>query len=625
MTVRVPCGRAHLTLLSVAILTIFSTSVSAFGFGLTHTVSRNGILVEVPRIDRLDRVSPDNNCYSVIQPEPIRSTDGSHVNEGDPQAVKAAVVANWVDTAQMDAVAFYTTPDCREDSKALIVRWFSNMALPQMVYLAAGYAGNRVPRRLVAYKPIVIPPGPAPEEDYKLASADFESAVLLNPGLLKPGSVFAPSTSRRPSATYCSGLVRYTAFGEREIRALGGIAKGYFQNNPDSNAIPAELDSASWSKLEEEFGNQLNQLLTGVTSSEDQLRSARNIYMPGRFGCNALSKQAYIDPRAPLKPAAIEEEDEVVQLDEVIIDSDQVNAGQGNAEEKIIQEKQITESILEADDLGTTATTGQGLTGQTISDLSSRERFPISASSQSQFSEGQGAVVAGGRRKLRAQRAQEVQRRRQGRTDTVPEAIPQENQSADEMDIEVGPTKVQLTEGSEGIRVRPVGNENSPENAAYQDLVASRQNDPVYGPIDRIAALQGQNWDGRGLNSLSREDSGSLETLRNLVSGLGQKFSALNLAAAFSGGVPVGRDENYQRQGVRIPTPRYLQAQGNNIDIPALQNVQNDVNAASQQPSEFLRGLNELWLEYGGREPPIPELRTGNNILPNSGQPPAGK
>lgn len=78
----------------------------------------------------------------------------------------------------MDAVAFYTTPDSREDSKALIVRWFTDMKLPRMSYLAAGFERERIPKRLTAYKLIIIPPGSASEEDYALASVDFEAAVL---------------------------------------------------------------------------------------------------------------------------------------------------------------------------------------------------------------------------------------------------------------------------------------------------------------------------------------------------------------------------------------------------------------------------------------------------------------
>lgn len=62
---------------------------------------------------------------------------------------------------------------------------------------------------------------------------------------MKPGSVFSPRTFLRPSTTYCDGLILYASFGESTIRALGGIAKEYFQNHPDAVEVPEDQDFAN--------------------------------------------------------------------------------------------------------------------------------------------------------------------------------------------------------------------------------------------------------------------------------------------------------------------------------------------------------------------------------------------
>ncbi|KAK6350906.1 hypothetical protein TWF718_004088 [Orbilia javanica] len=587
MAVRAPCK--YPALLSAIMLAIFSTSVSAFVFGITQTSSVNGKDVENPRVDRIDKIPPNYNCYSVAQSEPIRSTDLPRVNEGAPRSVRAAVVANWVDTAQMDAVAFYTTPDCREDSKALIVRWYTNMDLPQIAYLAAGFTYNRIPRRLLAYKPIAIPPGLAPEEDYELARVDFETAILTNPGLMKPGSAFAPTTSSRSVPTYCEGLIRFAAFGDRSIRALGGISKEYFQNYPDSSAVPADLDLASWATLEGEIDNQLKQLITGVTASQGRATRSQSTYLPGNFGCNALRKEAYIDRRAVPSPA-IEEEDEVVQHDEVILESDQPNPGQGNAEQKMIQEKQTTDTIFGIDDSSTLATTGQGLV-PTISDSSEslREQFPMPSASQDQ-------PQIGGRRGLRAKLRERQQKSAAARNSRA------NRNGRDTDEADVVPTKVQLTDGDQGVKVRRLGDNGSP-NQAYEDLVASRARDPIYGPIDNLASRIGQAGGGFSIG----DNNNGLEVLAGLIRGFQEKYFPASLTTPPARGM-WAQDGNSEHPGIKIPIPRYPQAlEEGPIQIPPLQGVQNNVDVSSEQPSEFLRDLNEIWLESGGREPPLPE------------------
>ncbi|KAF3275357.1 hypothetical protein TWF970_006804 [Orbilia oligospora] len=637
MTALVPFR--HLILLSAITLTIYSTSVSAFAFGFGPAQPGYGRLAtQTTRVDRIDRVSPDYDCYSLIQPQAIRSTDQAQVNPGELQAVEAAITANWADTTQMDAVAFYTTPDCREDSKALIVRWFSDKKLPQMSYLAAGFEGNRVPRRLTAYRPITIPPGPASEEDYELASVDFEAAILQNPGLMKPGSVFAPRTTRRSSVTYCDGLVRFAQFGERSIRALGGIAKEYFQNNPDAVEVPDDQDFANWPQLEQLIHKELQQLLTGATSLQNRPRSRNAVFVPGSFNCNGLQKVAYVDHRPALgglTQNGIKEETEVVQHDEVVLDSGQVNPsrirGQGNTGRNIIDPEEEDDTRYGDFRIDTDSESSE----RAASDMlfgSSRERpqgpnlnpgsgsivqaTTAPATSQGQQSEGQPRI--GGIRGLRAKRKKEAAARsRPAGTETV---VNLDNED----EAEIAPMKVQVSEGNledQGFNVRRLGDLDRSADPEYELLRASQQQDNIFGPISSFASRQAQTFNTQNYNYPRRGEGTNLEQLRGVVNLLKQQF--------FPSGFPAlpgsqGQSENNDRPKIHIPIPRYTRIQEEKVQIPPLaQGIQNSVDTSAQQPSEFLRDLNEIWLEYGGQEPAIPVVIS--DMLSDNLQPPPGR
>ncbi|KAF3200886.1 hypothetical protein TWF106_003108 [Orbilia oligospora] len=634
----------HSILLSVITLTTYSTSVSAFAFGFGPAQPGYGRLAtQTTRVDRIDRVSPDYDCYSLIQPQAIRSTDRAQVNPGELQAVEAAITANWEDTAQMDAVAFYTTPDCREDSKALIVRWFSDKKLPQMSYLAAGFEGNRVPRRLTAYRPITIPPGPASEEDYELASVDFEVAILQNPGLMKPGSVFAPRTTRRSSVTYCDGLVRFAQFGERSIRALGGIAKEYFQNNPDAVEVPDDQDLANWPQLEQLFHKELQQLLTGAISLQNinRPRGRNAMFVPGSFNCNGLQKVAYVDHRPALGGLAqngIEEETEVIQHDEVVLDSDQVNPSriraQGNAGRNITDLEEEDDTQYGYFTIDTDSESSEQAASDTLLG-SSRERpqgpnlNPSSgtifqattapATSQGQQSEERPRM--GGIRGLRAKRKKEAAARSRPGTEAV---VNLDNEIADE--AEIAPVKVLVSQGNledQGFNVRRLNDPSrSTTDPEYETLRASQQADSIFGPIDSFASRQGQTFNTQNQNYPPRGGVGTdLEQLRGVVNLLKQQF--------FPSGFPAlsgsqGQSGNTDRPKIHIPIPRYTRMQEEGVQIPLLaQSIQNSVDTSAQQPSEFLRDLNEIWLEYGGQEPAIPVAIS--DMLSDSLQPPPGR
>ncbi|KAK6521369.1 hypothetical protein TWF506_001590 [Arthrobotrys conoides] len=640
MTTRVPFP--HSIVLSVLTLTIFSTSVSAFAFGFAPAKPGNGRLANRnTRVDRIDRVSADYDCYSLIQPEPIRSTDRPQVNAGELQAVEAIIAANWASTAQMDAVAFYTTPDCREDSKALIVRWFNDKTLPQMSYLAAGFEGNRIPKRLTAYRPILIPPGPASEEDYELASVDFETAVLQNPGLMKPGSVFAPRTTRRTSVTYCNGLIRFAAFGEKSIRALGGIAKEYFQEHPDAIEVPDNQHfadwlpkrEADWPELEELFDKQLQQLLTGVTSPQPRARAGEVILTPGSFRCNRLEKRAYIDTR-PVSTGInmlgnpIEEETEVVQHDEVVLDSDQTNltsaqrgTGRNNLQDeddvqygdfRIPTDSESSEQAVSDTIFGSSRERPEGLNVNPNTGSMVLESVTATATSQGQRSEGQRRV--GGRMGLRAKRQKEAELAR-SRPQTETEVNP-EGQNAD-LDTDVAPVKVQVSQGNldnGGFNVRRLDGSNAPTNSEYEDLRASQQRDNNLDPNDprQKQILSVEDIDGLPPGGGTGAD---INRLRELVNLLKQRYFP---------SVP---------HEIRIPVPRRPQEAdrqipplAQDIQIPPLaQSIQNSIEVSEQQPSDFLRSLNEIWQENGGQEPPLPGRSRNSNMLLQNLQPPAGK
>ncbi|KAK6361854.1 hypothetical protein TWF730_005566 [Orbilia blumenaviensis] len=571
--------------LSLIASTFFSAYVSGFAFGFTHSIAREGnSVIGSPRIDRIDRVSPDYDCYSVIQPEPIRATDRPRVNEGELQTIKAAIVANWADTARMDAVAFYTTPDCREDTKALIVRWFTNMDIPQIAYLAAGFERKLIPKALSAYRPIVIPPGPAPEDDYALARIDFEEAVLRNPGLMKPGSVFVPARARLPT-TYCSGLIRYVKFGEKTVAALGGLAKEYFQENPNAIEVPDNQDDENWPKLQDEFNKQLKHMLTSAPIGYGQPHTAQTTYNPGVFGCNSLRKEAYIDPREPgpiNRNDMLRQFQDVVQQDEVILEPDQLGVLQGSVQEKIgqLQDKRITGSLIGTDDPGAFSTTVGPAVSDTTYDL------PRDRSDQSRGS-------TGGRAGFRA-------RRRNDKQSASEIGLDDENEGS----IGITPTKVRLGEGSRGPDVRRLSDTGSLQNIGLQDRTASRETD-MY-KTDIVGAPGGQEWSTRIYNSLFPKDGKTeMERLNNMVDQLRQNliplpFSGLSLTGSQNGGTN-------GRMGLKIPIPIYRRPAQLDIEIPALQDVQDVQNAVnpSVQPS-FIADLDEIWREYGGREPPVP-------------------
>lgn len=105
------------------------------------------------------------------------------------------------------------------------------------------------------------------------------------------------------------------------------------------------------------------------------------MFLPGRFQCNELEKKVYIDykpPPARISRNAMGEESEVVQLDEVVLDSDQVNLarGQGNAEQNFIPDNEELELFGDLDfGISTENESSEQLAASVTLFRSTRERF----------------------------------------------------------------------------------------------------------------------------------------------------------------------------------------------------------------------------------------------------------
>ncbi|KAK6534519.1 hypothetical protein TWF281_005834 [Arthrobotrys megalospora] len=639
----IPISFRHPALPVLVDLAIFFTYASAFAFGAIRADPRHRNYVGTIRIDRIDRVSPDYDCYSVVQTESINPTLRNVVNPtGSTATIRAAMVANWDSTAQMDAVAFYTSSDCSEDSKAMIIRWYDDMKFPQMAYLVPALTPNeyRVPIRLAAYKAVVIPPGPAPAEDYELARNDFGAAVLKNPGLLKPGSVYAlPSHRGHVHETYCEGLVRKAVFGDPTIEVLGRIAQEYFRDNPDADQVPGDVDVVNWPKLKGMFEKQLAQLRTGVTSADPHTRGRQWIYMPGVFECKEVPQEAYVDARSPIQE---EEGETVIQQGETVLDTDQIHYARGTGLEQSTSNNQESGNLVEMEDSGTIQTTG--FPRQVVSDSYPAipglltEQFQEFSMNPRSFSEDRdrGAITAPGtgisrslqsnngpQLSISTRRGTQEKKRKEKpgvrlKATVIPEVEDPEGQSPDE--IEEGPRKVNFGQGRQGFRVPPSSDSGSRSNIITEDSMV--QPGIYLNPVERNLIMESypgkeQDWRSRIYNSIPIGNPGiNTESMNDLVRLLKQGFGQLTREREDT------REESKEQNesghpGVHIPIPRYTQwppNQGNQeeknqrpqiqgsmsieeeeerIPIPGNQGSQNGINP-SQQQSESFSGLNDL-------------------------------
>ncbi|RVD88298.1 uncharacterized protein DFL_002487 [Arthrobotrys flagrans] len=164
-----------------------------------------------------------------------------------------------------------------------------------------------------------------------------------------------------------------------------------------------------------------------------------------------------------------------------------------------------------------------------------------------------------------------VKRRKEAAAGVRPETetdVYLEDQNTEE--IEIAPTKVQLSEGNQGFRVRRLGDSNGPTNADYQNLRAANEADSISGPLDLLASRQGQEFNTRiskNINDLNlAEGATGLDGLRGMVRELQQKYLPLNFPA-LSGSQGHGRPE------IQIPVARYPRIQEGKIQVPPLAQV----------------------------------------------------
>ncbi|KAK6514963.1 hypothetical protein TWF506_007321 [Arthrobotrys conoides] len=135
---------------------------------------------------------------------------------GDPKSIRYLAVVNWGDTLPLEAIAFYSSTRCRENSLVMMIRFFPDEDTAQIVHLTESY----VPRNLTAWKAISIQDPDALYSNPRVAK--LASSMI-------PGSVYIPVPGRAPMTAdagldpegiYCTGLVHRAKFSTYSIANL---------------------------------------------------------------------------------------------------------------------------------------------------------------------------------------------------------------------------------------------------------------------------------------------------------------------------------------------------------------------------------------------------------------------
>ncbi|KAK6530815.1 hypothetical protein TWF281_007652 [Arthrobotrys megalospora] len=125
-----------------------------------------------------------------------------------PTTLQYLVAANWEGGIKLEAIAFYSTRTCNEDSMVLVIRFIGGKDTAEVVQLTGEY----VPQNLVAWQAI--------DE----TSSELLAMLALS---MEPGSVFIPTPSGAPTTEtiYCTGLVQELVWTNYDIASQQAAGK----------------------------------------------------------------------------------------------------------------------------------------------------------------------------------------------------------------------------------------------------------------------------------------------------------------------------------------------------------------------------------------------------------------
>ncbi|KAK6355832.1 hypothetical protein TWF718_000213 [Orbilia javanica] len=173
------------------------------------------IISSTPNARPLRRCNPRTN-YSKWNRASNAKAGGRWDKMGDPTTIRYLAAVNWGDTLPLEAIAFYSTATCAENSLAMVIRFFEDEDTAQIVQLTESY----IPKKLSAWQAISI----------SNSSAEYSNPeVSALASSMVPGSVLIPPRGKaslklenelNTNQVYCTGLVHRAIFYSYNIANL---------------------------------------------------------------------------------------------------------------------------------------------------------------------------------------------------------------------------------------------------------------------------------------------------------------------------------------------------------------------------------------------------------------------
>ncbi|KAK6337470.1 hypothetical protein TWF730_002869 [Orbilia blumenaviensis] len=288
----------------------------------------------------------------------IRAKPGARFNQmGDPNSIRYLVTANWEGTLPLDAIAFYSTINCEEDSLAMVIRFFSDKDIAEIVQLTESY----VPRMMTAWKAISfqIPPKRTPDLQITALALSMDEGTVFIPTPVR--SQIMVDEESDMERIYCTGLVHRIIWPTYNITTL---------RRAGTFALP----------------NLILRVRDQIRSSEDPDRRKH------KFECNPLPQdcllynplgEKVIEPDTqvfPMIPVSLRSVPKIATAEELvdsIIRSDYPWDSRVGVEEQRVPD-QIVDAILDLDDFDgrQRIVTLSGVASAPLRDAPRRKRNP---------------------------------------------------------------------------------------------------------------------------------------------------------------------------------------------------------------------------------------------------------
>ncbi|EPS36921.1 hypothetical protein H072_9534 [Dactylellina haptotyla CBS 200.50] len=188
--------------------------------------------------------------------------------------VKYMMAASWEGATVLQAMGFYAQEGCQYGDLVMVVRFHDTDIFTKPQAVSFNSVLNRIPPVYRSFRPLpVVLEEPSPERR-EIIQQDFKAAVFENPGLLQPGSVYAPERLNslgvmRPH-TYCDGLVKIVPWN---VLALAELSKNRVGAEPD----PGTYTVHPYQNVGEALADQIRAL-----SANDQDPDSKKTVAPER-------------------------------------------------------------------------------------------------------------------------------------------------------------------------------------------------------------------------------------------------------------------------------------------------------------------------------------------------------